>query len=190
MNRVEVQKRILKLREEINYHRYQYHVMDRLDISDAAFDSLKNELEELELKWPELITPDSPTQRVGGQPLDKFIKVQHGQPMLSLNDAFGEEEIIAWQERIQKITPDAEFEYFCELKLDGLAVSLIYEKGLLVRSATRGDGKVGEDVTQNIKTIQAIPLKLRLPEDSELEKEGFSAGQIKKIRNLVENGQN
>ncbi len=188
MNKAEAQKRILKLREEINHHRYQYHVIDRLDISDAAFDSLKNELEELELKWPDLVTSDSPTQRVGGEPLDKFVKVQHGQPMLSLNDAFGEEEIKAWQERIQKITPDAKFNYFCELKLDGLAVSLIYEKGLLVQAATRGDGRIGEEVTQNIKTIQTIPLKLNLPSESELKIKGFNAQQIKKIIALVESG--
>lgn len=188
MDKAQAQKRILKLREEINHHRYQYHVLDRLDISDAAFDSLKNELEELELKWPDLVTADSPTQRVGGQPLDKFLKVQHGQPMLSLNDSFGEEEIKAWQERVQKITPDAKFDYFCELKLDGLAVSLIYEKGLLVQAATRGDGKVGEDVTQNIKTIQTIPLKLNLPSEDELKSKGFDAQQIKKIVALVEGG--
>ncbi len=189
MNKAEAKKRITKLCEEINYHRYQYHVMDRLDISDAAFDSLKNELEELELKWPELVTSDSPTQRVGGKPLDKFKKVQHGQSMLSLNDAFGEEEIMAWQERIQKITPDAKFDYFCELKLDGLAISLIYEKGLLVRAATRGDGKVGEDVTQNIKTIQAIPLRLRQPKETELSMAGFSNQQIEKIIKAIETSQ-
>ena len=103
MNKQEAKKRIDKLNEEINYHRYQYHVLDRLDISAAAFDSPKNELEELEQRWPEFITPDSPTQRVGGQPLDKFTKVRHGEPMLSLNDAFGEGEIKAWQERIKKI---------------------------------------------------------------------------------------
>jgi len=188
MTKQEIKKRIEKLRAEIDYHRYQYHVMDRLDISDAAFDSLKNELEELELKWPEFVTPDSPTQRVGGKPLDKFIKVQHGQPMLSLNDAFGEEEIKAWQERIQKITPDAKFDYFCELKLDGLAVSLIYEKGLLVQAATRGDGKIGEDVTQNIKTIQVIPLVLRRPKEVELKSAGFDAQQIKKIIKAVQDG--
>jgi len=196
MIKQEAKKRIDKLKEEINYHRYQYHVMDRLDISDAAFDSLKNELEELELKWPDLVTPDSPTQRVGGEPLGEFVKVQHGEPMLSLNDAFGEAEIKAWETRLKKVsgilnseylTPSG-FGYFCELKLDGLAVSLIYEKGLLVRAATRGDGRAGEDVTQNIKTIQAIPLKLRLPSDGELKENGFSTQQIKKIKTSVENG--
>ena len=165
MTKQEAKKRIESLKKEINYHRYQYHVLDRLDISDAAFDSLKNELEELELKFPDLVTPDSPTQRVGGKPLSKFKKTEHASPMLSLNDAFGEEEIRAWQERIKKLAPGAPLDYFCELKLDGLAVSLIYEDGVLARGATRGDGKIGEEVTQNLKTIEAIPLKLELRGD-------------------------
>lgn len=188
MTNQEAKKRIEKLKEEINHQRYIYHVLDRLDISDAAFDSLKNELEELELQFPDLVTPDSPTQRVGGKPLDKFKKVEHSQPMLSLNDAFGEEEIMAWEERTKKIVPGAKLDYFCELKLDGLAVSLIYEKGIFVRGATRGDGKIGEDVTQNLKTIEAIPLKLRDPSEAELEKAGFSQAQAKRIINAVQNG--
>ncbi|MEK7161033.1 MAG: NAD-dependent DNA ligase LigA [Patescibacteria group bacterium] len=181
MTEEEAKKRLNKLKAEINHHRYLYHVEDRLNISDAAFDSLKNELEELELQFPDLITPDSPTQRVGGEALAKFQKVTHQVRMLSLNDAFGEEEIKAWEERLQKIVPQAEFNYFCELKLDGLAVSLVYEDGFFVQGATRGDGLIGEDVTQNLKTISAIPLKLRVPESLELKKAGFSEPQIKKI---------
>lgn len=188
MDKNEAKKRIEKLKEEINYHRYQYHVLDRLGISDAAFDSLKNELEELELKFPELVTPDSPTQRVGGEPLDKFKKVGHETPMLSLNDAFGEEEIKAWEERIQKIVPGKKLEYFCELKLDGLAVSLIYENGVFVMGSTRGDGKTGEDVTQNLRTIESIPLRLREPSESELKKVGFNNAQIKKIISITKRG--
>lgn len=188
MTKQEAKNRIDKLKEEINYHRHQYHVLDKLDMSDAAFDSLKNELEELELKWPDLTTPDSPTQRVGGQALDKFKKVVHSEPMLSLNDAFGEEEIRAWAERVQKLAPRAEFSYFCELKLDGLAAALIYEKGVLARGATRGDGKIGEDITQNIKTIEAIPLALRLPSEGELKKDGFKEHQIKKILSALKSG--
>jgi len=188
MIKEEAKKRIEGLKKEINYHRYLYHVLDRLDISDAAFDSLKNELEELELKWPDLVTPDSPTQRVGGEPLDKFKKVNHSSAMLSLNDAFGEEEIRAWQERVQKLAPRAKFSYFCELKLDGLAVALIYENGVLARGATRGDGKVGEDITQNLKTIEAIPLILRWPEEQELKKVGFSGQQIKKVAAAIKSG--
>ena len=188
MTKNEAKQRIEKLKDEINYHRYLYHVQDRLDISDAAFDSLKNELEELELKFPDLITPDSPTQRVGGQPLDKFKKVEHSSSMLSLNDAFGEAEIRAWEERIQKIVPQNILDYFCELKLDGLAVSLVYQNGIFVRGATRGDGKIGEDVTQNLKTIEAIPLRLRVPGENELKKEGFNNAQIKKIISAAQNG--
>ena len=188
MIKQEAKKRIEKLKKEINHHRYQYHVLDELDISDAAFDSLKNELEELELKWPEFVTPDSPTQRVGGEALDKFQKVAHSSPMLSLDDAFGEEEIKDWEERIQKIVPQANLEYFCELKLDGLAISLKYEDGVLVQASTRGDGKIGEDITQNIKTIEAVPLQLREPSEAELKKAGFESVQIKKIANIVKSG--
>src|SRR3989344_2533398 len=125
-------------------------------MSDAALDSLKNELQEIEQQYPDLVTPDSPTQRVGGQVLPEFTPVPHGSRMLSLNDMFSVEELLAWEKRNQKIVP-AEYGYFVELKIDGVAVSLIYEDGLLVRAATRGDGTTGEDVTQNIKTIEAIP---------------------------------
>ncbi len=189
MNKEQARQRIEKLRQEINRHRFAYHVLDKMDISDAAFDSLKNELEELELQFPDLVTPDSPTQRVGGEALDKFDKIKHEMPMLSLNDAFGEEEIYAWQERIQKfVTPPKKLDYFCELKLDGLAVSLVYENGILAYGATRGDGLTGEDVTSNLKTIEAIPLRLRKPEDEELEKLGFSQEQIRKIKRAAEHG--
>lgn len=188
MDKIAAKKRLDKLKKEINHHRYQYHVLDKLDISDAAFDSLKNELEELELKYPDLVTPDSPTQRVGGEALDKFNKVKHSSPMLSLNDAFGEEEIRAWAERVQKLAPRAEFDYFCELKLDGLAVSLIYENGVLARGATRGDGQIGEEITQNLKTIEAIPLTLRSPEESELKKIGLKGESIKAIEGAIRSG--
>ncbi len=158
----EAKKRIEALRKEINHHRYLYHVLDRQEISDAALDSLKHELAQLEAKYPEFVTPDSPTQRVGGKPLDKFKKVHHEKPMLSLFDAFDEEELQEWEERNQKLLGGRpHFEYFAELKMDGLAVALVYEKGILKVGATRGDGRTGEDVTQNLKTIEAIPLKLR-----------------------------
>ncbi len=197
MTKAEAKERLDRLKVEINHHRYQYHVLDKLDISDAAFDALKNELEELELRYPDLVTPDSPTQKVGGKPLDKFKKVEHSQPMLSLNDAFGEEEIRAWEKRILKIlTPhnpplkgwQGRLKYFCELKLDGLAVSLVYKNGILARGATRGDGRVGEDITQNLKTIEAIPLSLRAPTEAELKKTGFSAGQIKNVCLAIKQG--
>ena len=174
MIRQEAQKRAVKLRKEINHHRYLYHVLDRTEISDAALDSLKHELEKLEQQYPDLITPDSPTQRVGGKPLAKFKKVEHSVAMVSLHDSFSAEEMKEWEERIKKLAPHAKidyngpqaryiqnnFGYYAELKMDGLAVSLIYENGVFVRGATRGDGKIGEDVTQNLKTIEAIPLSL------------------------------
>ncbi|MFH0852046.1 MAG: NAD-dependent DNA ligase LigA [bacterium] len=188
MTKQEAKQRIGKLKEEINHHRYMYHVLDKLEISDAAFDTLKNELEELENQFPGLITADSPTQRVGGKPLDEFKKVQHSVPMLSLNDAFGQIEAKEWEERVQKLVPRAELNYFCELKMDGLAASLIYQNGVLAKGATRGDGKIGEDVTQNLRTIGAIPLRLRQPSASELKKAGLNSVQSKKILSAVKNG--
>ncbi|MFH1427063.1 MAG: NAD-dependent DNA ligase LigA [Patescibacteria group bacterium] len=190
MNKEEAKKRIAKLKEVINHHRYLYHVLDREEISDAAMDSLKNELFKLEQVYPDLITVDSPTQRVGGQPLEKFNKVAHSSPMMSLFDSFSAEDIKDWEDRLLKIL-DFKFkslEYYCELKLDGLAIALIYEKGILKVGATRGDGKVGEDVTQNIKTIESIPLKLRQPKSSELIKIGLNKEQIKKVINNINNG--
>jgi DNA ligase (NAD+) len=184
----QVKERIEKLKKAINHHRYLYHVLDKPEISDAAFDALKNELEELEFKFPELITPDSPTQRVGGKALAKFKKVIHGIPMLSLSDAFSEEELKEWEERIRKLAPGEKMDYFCELKLDGLAISLEYKNGVFVRGATRGDGRIGEDVTQNLKTIPSIPLRLRIPEEKELKDLGFSGSAIKKIIKTVEEG--
>lgn len=153
-------QRIFKLRSEIERHRYLYHVLDTQEISDGALDSLKNELVQLEKEFPQFISPDSPTQRVGGQPLAKFIKVKHVRPMLSINDAFSQADMDEWFERLQKLTSQ-KLEFFCEVKMDGLAMSLFYEHGKLVRAATRGDGLVGEDVTMNIRTIESIPLVLR-----------------------------
>ncbi|PIT90264.1 MAG: NAD-dependent DNA ligase LigA [Candidatus Komeilibacteria bacterium CG10_big_fil_rev_8_21_14_0_10_41_13] len=153
-------ERIKKLKAEIEHHRYLYHVRDVQEISDGALDSLKHELLELEQQHPQLITPDSPTQRVGGQPLDKFKKVNHSQPILSLEDVFSLEELKGWSEKNQRLV-DEDYDYFCELKLDGLTVVLTYENGILVRGATRGDGQIGEEVTQNLKTIEAIPLSLK-----------------------------
>ncbi len=162
MTKAEAKIRIAKLRQEIDHYRYQYHVLDKSDISDAALDSLKHELQALEEQFPDLLTPDSPTQRVGGKPLAKFTKAPHQVPMLSLNDVFSPEEVAAWDTRIKKLLPPKQtFGYFAELKVDGLALSLTYQDGVLTRAATRGDGRVGEDVTQNAKTIDAIPLRLR-----------------------------
>ncbi len=163
MTKAEVKKRIEKLRAEINHHRYLYHVLDKSEISDAAHDSLKHELARLEEQYPDLITPDSPTQRVGGEPLKEFVKVKHETPMLSLNDAFSEAELIRWEARIKKLlTLNTKLDYYAEIKMDGLAIALIYDNGILAKGLTRGDGRTGEDVTHNIKTIDAIPLRLSL----------------------------
>ncbi|MDD3072629.1 MAG: NAD-dependent DNA ligase LigA [Candidatus Pacebacteria bacterium] len=167
MKKEEAKKRIKKLIEIINYHRRLYHVFDRQEISDAALDSLKKELFDLEQKFPQLITPDSPTQRVGGKPLEKFKKVKHFEKMFSLNDAFSKEDVNSWVERISKLLDEEEkkrIDFYCELKIDGLAVELLYEEGLLKIGSTRGDGIIGEDVTQNLRTIEAIPLKIKTEE--------------------------
>ncbi|MBU1118571.1 NAD-dependent DNA ligase LigA [Patescibacteria group bacterium] len=162
MTKGQAKKRIEKLKKEIRHHRYLYHVLDTVEISDAALDSLKNELEKLERHYPELITPDSPTQRVGGKPLGKFVKVPHSKPVLSLFDAFSKDDLIEWEKRNKKVLGrDVQFDYFSELKIDGLSIVLRYEGGVLKTGATRGDGKIGEDVTQNLKTIEDIPLRLR-----------------------------
>jgi DNA ligase (NAD+) len=161
MIKEDARKRIQKLRREINYHRYLYHVLDTQEISDAAHDSLKKELERLEEKFPDLVTPDSPTQRVGGKPLKGFKKVRHAEPMLSLTDAFSQEDLKEWEARLKKILgQDREIEYFAELKIDGFAVSLLYENGVFKTGSTRGNGAVGEDVTENVKTIESIPLRI------------------------------
>src|SRR3989344_5568368 len=156
----EAKERVTKLRKEIDYHRYLYHVLNRQEISDAALDSLKHELTVLENQFPGLITPDSPTQRVAGRPLPGFKKISHAVPMLSLHDVFSEKELIEWETRIKKLLSGEPFDYFAELKGEGFAVSLIYEHGVLKTGATRGDGTVGEDITQNLKTIDAIPLHI------------------------------
>ena len=185
----EAKKRIEKLRSEINYHRYLYHVLDKPEISDAALDSLKNELYKLEMTYPEFITPDSPTQRVGGKPLDKFNKVKHSQSMISLFDAFSEQDIKDWEARISKLVPGKKLDYYCELKLDGLAMALKYKKGVFTIGATRGDGKIGEDVTQNLKTIESIPLQLRMPSEAELSKLELDGQQIKKVIQAIDQGE-
>ncbi len=162
MEKKEAKKRIEKLKKVINHHRYLYHVLDKQEISDAALDSLKHELYQLEQQFPELITADSPTQRVAGEPQKQFKKVEHGSLMLSLEDIFSEKELKDWEDYLKRLEPSAQFEYFVELKVDGFAIALIYENGLFKTGTTRGDGKTGEDVTQNLRTIESIPLKLEL----------------------------
>ena len=165
MDKQSAQERIQKLRALIDYHRALYHTYDAPEIDDAAFDTLKNELEELENAYPELATPDSPTQKIGGKPLDVFEKIHHEKPMLSFNDAFSKEEVYEWLERFEKyigkkVHTHTQSLFYCELKLDGLAIELVYDHGILSHAITRGDGSLGEDVTQNVKTISTIPQKL------------------------------
>ena len=178
MNIIEARKRVEKLREIINDYRYHYHVLDESTMSEAAADSLKHELALLEEKYPELITPDSPTQRVAGKPLDKFIKVRHDKRMISLADVFSRQEIEDWIVRNEKLIPSGEIgEFFTDIKMDGLACSLKYRNGIFYQAVTRGDGLVGEDVTLNVKTIQNIPLKINAVDlvmrDSQVGQESF-----------------
>ncbi|MEA2493484.1 MAG: ligase [Thermoleophilaceae bacterium] len=153
-------KRAEELRRQLEYHGHRYYVLDDPEISDADYDVLLNELRDIEAQHPELQTPDSPTQRVGGKPLDKFTPVKHLQPMLSLANARNADELRAWEARVRKLSGRDEIEYVTEPKIDGLAISLVYEDGVFMRGATRGDGEVGEDVTQNLRTIKAIPLRV------------------------------
>ena len=153
-------KRAVELREQIDYHSYRYHVLDDPEVADAEYDALVGELMTIEEKYPDLVTPDSPTQRVGAPPSDQFAPSPHRAPMMSLDNCFSLEELLAWGKRVERLigTPDA---YVVELKMDGVAVNLTYEEGSFARGATRGDGYVGEDITGNLKTIRAVPLRLR-----------------------------
>ena len=153
-------KRVKELCNEINEHNHRYHVLDSPLISDAQYDALMRELREMEERHPELVTPDSPTQRVGGAPAQGFTEVEHPVPLLSLGNVFSNDDLQAWHRRAQNLLDDAAFKMVCELKIDGLAVALTYEAGRLVRGATRGDGYHGEDVTQNLRTIRSIPLTI------------------------------
>ncbi len=157
-------KRIAELREQINYHNHRYHVLDSPEVSDAEYDALMAELRGLEEEHPELITPDSPTQRVGAAPLEAFGVVEHPVPLLSLANVFSSEELLAWHRRISNLVPGREMDFVCELKMDGLAVALTYTDGHLTTGATRGDGYRGEDITQNLRTIKSIPLTV--PKDA------------------------
>ncbi|MCX6728470.1 MAG: NAD-dependent DNA ligase LigA [Candidatus Saccharibacteria bacterium] len=161
MTQTQPEKRLKELRELLNTYSYQYHVMDDPSVSDAVYDSLFSELKKIESDNPKLITPDSPTQRVGNQLTGGFKKVRHGSRMLSLNDVFDRSDVEAWVKRTDKLLPGAEHEFFADIKMDGLACALIYQDGLLAQAITRGDSFVGEDVTENVRTIKNIPLRLR-----------------------------
>ncbi len=158
--RAQAKLRVEELRDQIRHHDYLYYVEDRPEISDADYDQLMRELQELESKFPEFVSPDSPTQRVGGQPSELFAPVEHRVRMLSLDNAFSWEELEAWGKRIERgLGRNADF--VCELKVDGVAVALVYENGVYTQGATRGDGRVGEDITANVRTIRAVPVRLR-----------------------------
>ena len=188
VNMTNFEDKVQRLRAQIDDLRYRYHVLNDPEVTDAMYDSLMDELKKIEAEHPELLSPDSPTQRVAGKPLDKFEKVIHTIPQWSFNDAFDEQDIRDWEERILKILEKElgerpkDLDYVCELKIDGLHIVLTYEKGKLKTAATRGDGKVGEDVTQNIKTILSVPLTLK--DEIDLISEGevwLNSGMLEKI---------
>lgn len=190
-----VTHQIEQLRTQLREHNYKYYVLDEPSIPDVEYDRLFHQLKQLETDHPDLITPDSPTQRVGDKPLDAFQQVQHRIPMLSLDNVFSEEELIAFDRRLrERLNQEEDIDYVCEPKLDGLAVSLLYEGGVLVQAATRGDGQTGEDITQNIRTIDSIPLRLRgadYPQTLEVRGEVFmpKAGFEAINKKALENGE-
>jgi len=155
-----IEKKIEALREKIRHHEYRYYVLDDPEISDAEFDALMNELKRIEAEHPQLVTPDSPTQRVGGKPREGFVKAKHSSPMLSLDNAYSEEELRDWERRVHELSGRTDLEYFCELKLDGMSLALVYKDGHLERGITRGDGNIGEDVTLNVRTVRSVPLAI------------------------------
>jgi DNA ligase (NAD+) len=184
-------KKIAELRAAIDHHSYRYHVLDDPEIADAEYDALVGQLMELEDSWPDLVTPDSPTQRVGAPPSDLFAPVRHRTPMMSLDNCFSLEELLAWGKRVERGIGAVDA-YVTELKMDGIAVNLIYENGSLVTGATRGDGRVGEDITSNLKTIPSVPLKLRAGAPDSLEVRGevyMKVADFEKLnRGLEESG--
>src|SRR3989344_1395531 len=196
MDKSEAKERIAKLRKEINHYRHAYHVEDKSLISDAANDSLKNELAKLEEQYSDLITPDSPTQRVGGEPAKQFKRIRHDVQMLSFNDVFSRDELVAWWERLENyLGKKLKSEVYVEPKIDGFAIELTYHKGMLVLASTRGNGLIGEDVTSNVKTVEAIPLnlnsasKITVPEKLIVRGEIFiTKDEFERINNRQEKG--
>ncbi len=156
----DIEKKIESLREKIRHHEYLYYVLDNPEISDAEFDKLMQQLKDLEAQHPDLVTADSPTQRVGGKPREGFVKAPHSSPMLSLDNTYSEEELRAWERRVHELSGRSDVDYVCELKLDGMSLALTYEDGKLVRGITRGDGSIGEDVTLNVRTVRSVPLSI------------------------------
>ena len=176
--------RVAELRRELNYHNHRYFVLDDPVISDYDYDRLFQELKDIEAEHPELVTPDSPTHRIGGDPADGFVQVEHRHIMLSLGNVFDDESLDAWHRRVKNLLDDADFAMTCELKIDGLAVSLVYEDGVLVQGATRGNGSVGENVTDNLRTIRSIPLMLQGEPPPYLEVRGEVYMPVEEFRRL------
>src|SRR5690606_23950213 len=172
----DIKKRVAELHKLLHEYGHAYYVLDKPIVSDAVYDQLLQELISIEKEHPELVTPDSPTQRVGGAPLDGFKKVTHTYPMLSLSNAFNEEDLRDFDRRVRQSIGD-QYNYVCELKIDGLAINLRYENGVFVQGTTRGDGTVGEDITTNLKTIKTIPLKLKEPVTIEVRGEAYMPKQ-------------
>ena len=179
-------QRVTELREELNLHNHRYYILDDPIVSDGQYDGLMAELRRLEEEYPELLVPESPTQRVGAAPAEGFTQVAHQLPMLSLGNAFDDDGVAAWHRRVQNLLDGADFDMACELKIDGLAVSLLYEDGVLTRGATRGDGSIGEDVTQNLRTVRSIPLTLLGSPPPRLEVRGEVYMPIDSFRQLNE----
>lgn len=161
MNKTQAAHRLTELKALMAKYAYEYYVLDAPSVNDAVYDGLMRELKQLEQQYPELVMPDSPTQRVGGQPLAEFTKVQHSVRMISLNDVFSRDDVEAWLVRTDKLAPGTQHEFFTDIKMDGLSCALVYQDGVLERAITRGDGYVGEDVTANVRTIKSVPLRLR-----------------------------
>ncbi|MDW8141342.1 MAG: NAD-dependent DNA ligase LigA, partial [Candidatus Bipolaricaulota bacterium] len=188
MTLAEARRRVEQLRQEIEQHNYNYFVLNQPTISDAEYDQLLRELHKLEEQFPQLRSPTSPTQRVGATPQKEFKTVRHSIPMLSLANAFSDSEVREFDARLKKLAETEKIVYVAEPKFDGLAVELIYEDGVFVLGSTRGDGEIGEDVTQNLKTIKSIPLKLRTPKDlpvpKKLEVRGEVYMEIEEFRKL------
>src|SRR5947207_5604054 len=161
MTRADALQRISELREQIHHHDYLYYAQARPEISDAEYDALVRELREVEAAFPDLVTPDSPTQRVAGQPVDAFRSVEHRAAMLSLDNATSPDDLREFEARLHRALPGTRLAFVCEPKIDGLGVALLYERGRFVRGATRGDGRVGEEITPNLRTIKSLPVRLR-----------------------------
>ena len=181
-----LEKKIESVREKIRHHEYLYYIQDNPELTDAEFDKLMNELKRLEAEHPELVTPDSPTQRVGGKPREGFVKAKHSSPMLSLDNAYSEEELRDWERRVHELSGRDDVEYMCELKLDGMSLALRYENGKLAQAITRGDGTTGEDVTPNLKTIHSVPLKTHMIGASSMEVRGEVLLPLKEFQRLNE----